>query len=382
LPEFGENLAQVKEEPVEWLADQRMAAGKMHLTIGPGGVGKSTFVLTKAAGLTNGGQYPGGPKFNVFGNVAILAAEDDKADTIKPRFVAAGGDPNRVFVLRTRITKTDKQGRTVILPAAFQDLDYWRRFFDLWQCLLLIADPIQAFMGRSVRDKSNVEVRSILEPFVEFLRERKIAFEAITHTPKVIQSDNAAYAAIDSVAYPNIARIVHVHWADPKDPDHYLVTNPKPFNGQQQPTIRYRIERHEYAADGKSIVTSRVICDDTPADVHPSAVIIKGTRAPRAGIDSEEAAKWLKTRLANGPVSSLVCAAEGDQEFGKDFPPEDDEIGRLTRVKWWRETILKKRLNGSTRKYGGYPGTWCFTLPSHGPPDDASSAWSDTRVRE
>jgi hypothetical protein len=372
----------VKEEPVDWLADWRMAAGKMHLTIGPGGVGKSTFVVTKAAGLTNGGQYPGGPRFNVSGNVAILAAEDDKADTIKPRFVAAGGDPSRIFVLRTRITTRDQQGRTVILPAVFQDLDYWKRFFDLWQLLLLIADPIQAFMGRSVKDKGNADVRAVLEPFIELLRDWKIAFEAITHTPKKIESDNAAYAAIDSVAYPNIARIVHVHWTDPEDSDHYVVTNPKPFNGRQQPTIGYRIEPYEYMADGRGIATSRIVCDDHPVDVHPSAVIVKGTRAPRTGIDPEEAAKWLRTRLADGPVSSMVCALEGDQAFGKEFPPEDNEIGRMGRVKWWRENVLKKRLNGNVRKLGEYPGIWCFTLPSPESTDGTPSPWSGTRVRE
>jgi hypothetical protein len=167
-------MASVKEEPVDRLAQYRIAVGTMHLTIGPAGVGKSTFILTKAAALTRGGDYPGGPKFARSGNLAILAAEDGRADTTKPRFVAAGGDPNLAFFLKTRIVTKDQTGRTVILPAVFQDLDYWARFFDLWKRLLLIADPIQAFMGRGVKDRRNTEVQAVLEPFVELLREKGI----------------------------------------------------------------------------------------------------------------------------------------------------------------------------------------------------------------
>jgi hypothetical protein len=364
LGDFGETLADVREKPVHWLADHRLAKGKMHLTIGPGGVGKSQYVLAVAAAFTNQGQYPGGPQFNTSGKVAILAAEDGLVDTIKPRFIAAGGDPTKMFYQRTTVTTKDAQGRTVIKLALFEDLEYWNRFFDLWDPTLVSADPIQAFMGRSVRDKDNAVVRAILEPFVELLQVRGIAFIAVTHTPKKIVSDNAAYAAIDSVAYPNIARVVHVHWADPEDPDHYLITNPKLFNGRQQPTIGYKIEEHRYAVDGEDIVTSRIVCDAQPVDIHPGAVIVKGTRTPRAGIDPGKAAEWLKTRLRDGPASSLVCAIEGDQKFGKEFPggtTDDDRIKRLGRIKWWRETILKERLGGSVRKQG-FQGTWYFTL--------------------
>jgi hypothetical protein len=366
LADFSVCLKDVKEEPVEWLAGQRLAVGKMHLTIGPGGVGKSTYVITKAAALTNGGTYPGGPKFIRAGKVAVLAAEDSAADTIKPRFVAAGGNPALLFVNRTRVTTKDKDGRTVILHAVFQNLDYWNRFFDAWNPAYLIADPIQAYMGRGVNDNRNAEVRDILEPFVELVRERGVAFEGITHTPKKIESRNAAELAINSVAYPNLSRVIHVHWTDPDNPEHYLVTNPKNWQGKKQPPIGYTISSHEYLVDGQVIRTSRLECDKDQPDVDERDLLNGHGRAPgrKSEIDLQEAAEWLRKRLQGGPASSLAVAAQGDAHFGKtapDLSQKDATVKMMSRVKWWRERILKTALGGYVKKCGFNSG-WFFCL--------------------
>jgi hypothetical protein len=377
LADFGQLLSAVREEPIEWLAVLRMANGKMHLNVGPGGVGKSTFVLAKAAALTTGGQYPGGPRFSIQGKLAVLAAEDAAADTIKPRFVAAGGDSGRFFMLRTRVTTKDSQGRTVIRAAAFGDLDYWRRFFDLWKPSLLIADPIQAFMGRGVNDSKNNEVRDTLEPFIEVIREYRVAFEAITHTPKKIDSRNAAEMAINSVAYPNLSRVVHVHWADPDDPDHYIVTNPKMWQGRSQPPIGYRIEGHRYVADGRTIDTSRIVLDAEPPDVTDHELLGRQgrrSRGPKPEIDLGLAAEWLRKRLQLGPASSLGCAIEGDRNFGLEMDlGEGDEVRvkRMARIKWWRVRVLKTKLGGAAKKLG-YQGAWFFMLPGGAWPPPAA----------
>ncbi len=267
LSDFGDILSDVKEEAIEWIVEQRLARSKIHLTIGPGGVGKSTYVIAKAAGFTNRTIYPGGLPFVRSGKVAVLAAEDGKADTIKPRFVAAGGDPSKIFVLKTKVVTKDEHGRTVILYAVFKDHDYWNRFFDLWAAEYLLADPVQAFLGRGVNDSRNAEVRDILEPFAELLRERGVALEAVTHTPKKIESPHAAEMAIGSVAYPNISRIVHVHWVDSGDEGHYFVTQPKNSLGPCQQILGYRIEPHEYEVDGLILATSKIIADVKAPDI-------------------------------------------------------------------------------------------------------------------
>lgn len=85
----------------------------------------------------------------------------------------------------------------------------------------------------------------------------------------------------------------------------------------------------------------------------------------------DRATEWLRQRLADGPVGSVLCAREGDKAMGRPWPAPDsshtqDEVQRrvLGRVKWWRETILKKRLEGETAR-AGYNGPYFFRLPDH-----------------
>ena len=306
LSDFGVILSEVQELPVKWLADQRLAAGKIHLTIGPGGVGKSTCVLAKLAAVTVGGTYPGGAGLSKSGKVAILAVEDGKADTIKPRFVAAGGDPGKVLILKTRITKKDKEGRDVILYAVFKDLDYWRKLFDVWNPIGLGADPIQAFMGRGVNDSRNSEVRDILEPFAELLDERGVFLEAITHTPKKIESANAAEMAISSVAYPNISRIVHVHWNDPDLDNHYLITQAKNSLGKKQSVIGYTIQEHRYEIAGQIFLPGKIVPDEKTPEITERELLQRNGRAgERAGkvlARGEKAIAWLEERFREMPL--------------------------------------------------------------------------------
>jgi hypothetical protein len=369
LDSYGPLLSDTRCEDTEWIVENRLAVGKMHLRIGPGGVGKSTVAYTIAAGLTVGGSYLGIAPFKRSGRVAVLAAEDGTADAIKPRLVAAGGDPTQVRVLRTEAVTEDKTRRKVVIPAVFSDLNYWKRFFELWQPTLLIIDPIQAVLGPGVNDHRNSDVRAVLNPFVQLIRDYGVAFEGITHTPKQIQSRNPAEAAISSVAYPNLSRVVHVHWRDPEDSVHILVTNPKNSHGPLQPTIGYRVEGTSCFADDRTFNTARIVIDATAPDYAPGEVISPDTRKPvdhrKCGIDTTEAAGWLRERLKDGPISSLFCAVEGDRHFGLPVIEGKDEgsrIRRQGRVKWWRERVLKQELRGSAKKHG-FQGAWFFRLP-------------------
>ena len=59
------------------------------MIVGDPGMGKSQLAISIAATVTTGGTFPDGEKCEP-GNVVMLSAEDDAADTIKPRLEAAG----------------------------------------------------------------------------------------------------------------------------------------------------------------------------------------------------------------------------------------------------------------------------------------------------
>jgi len=65
---------------------------------GDPGLGKTTLWCDLGARITTGGPMPDGAQCPT-GSVVWLTAEDDLADTLRPRHERAGADLTRVFVL-------------------------------------------------------------------------------------------------------------------------------------------------------------------------------------------------------------------------------------------------------------------------------------------
>ena len=85
-------LSDIPAEKLSWLWPGRIPLGKLTLLAGDPGLGKSFITLDIAARVTRGPigrmvQSTGQP-----GSVIVLSAEDDAADTIRPRLEAAGAD--------------------------------------------------------------------------------------------------------------------------------------------------------------------------------------------------------------------------------------------------------------------------------------------------
>ena len=92
IPEggWGVLLSEVAPERVEWLWQGRIPLGKITLIDGDPGPGKSAAATDLAARVSVGKPWPDGMDCGA-GGVVILSAEDGLADTIRPRFDAAGG---------------------------------------------------------------------------------------------------------------------------------------------------------------------------------------------------------------------------------------------------------------------------------------------------
>ena len=126
------SAAAIKPEGVNWLWSGWLALGKLHVIAGAPGAGKTTIAMSLVASVRRGGLWPDGSRCPAQGRVVIWSGEDDPADTLIPRLIAAGADLSRVSftpLLRTSIPfhrsriikrsgRARKSGRTRPAPAS------------------------------------------------------------------------------------------------------------------------------------------------------------------------------------------------------------------------------------------------------------------------
>ena len=193
--------ADITPEPIRWLWDGWLAKGKLHIFAGQAGTGKTTIAIALAATITIGSRFPDGSQSPI-GSVLIWSGEDNAADTLVPRLMAAGADLRKVhfvgdttanYELRSFDPATDMQP-LMIKAASIPDLS------------LLIIDPIvNAVAGDSHK---NGEVRRALQPVVEFGEKLNCAVLGITHFSKGGQGKDPLERVTGSLAFGALARIV------------------------------------------------------------------------------------------------------------------------------------------------------------------------------
>jgi hypothetical protein len=209
-------LRDVEPKPVAWLWPGRIPLGKLTLLVGDPGLGKSLVSLDLAARVTTGTPWPDAPgQRQDAGDVLILSAEDDLADTIRPRLDAAGADPARVVALQAVKDETDDGG---ICKRAFnltRDVGQLAQATEVHPGIrLVIIDPISAYMG-DVDSHHNAEVRAALSPLADFAQQHRVAVLAISHLRK--SGGRAIYRTMGSLAFAAAARTVLGVGVDPQD---------------------------------------------------------------------------------------------------------------------------------------------------------------------
>jgi len=190
-------------EPVSWLWQDWLAKGKLHILAGAPGQGKTTLALTLGAIVTSGGKWPDGwPCYS--GNILIWSGEDDAADTLLPRLLAAGADKNKCYF----ITGTRVNGEISSFDPSRDLLDLELEANRVGGISLIIIDPIvSAVTGDSYK---NTEVRRDLQPVVDLGSRLNAAVLGISHFSKGGAGSDPAMRVVGSVAFTAVARIVLV----------------------------------------------------------------------------------------------------------------------------------------------------------------------------
>jgi hypothetical protein len=309
-----------KFENTEFLWPRRFVKNKLNLIAGEGGDGKTTVAAMVGATVMMGGKFPDGTPAGAPGLVLMMSAEDGVGDTLRPRFVAAGADPlsDRLKFLEPRVVipKTDKRP-ALVHPVNLQNVPYWRALFRRLRPVLFIIDPLPAFMGRGINDHRNADVQQVLDAFAKVALEFGVCVIAITHLGKSVQP-KVIHKVLGSVAYTNVARVVHVTVRDPDDPMIRYLERPKCNCDTPVDALAYKLVPHEFTWDGVAYKTTRAEFEAEPVAIDLEAMANPKSDQPRRGPDPKKeikVAEFLHDFLNGRPgwtERSAVYTAAGD----------------------------------------------------------------------
>jgi hypothetical protein len=240
--------SQIQPEAIRWLWPQRIALGKTSLLAGPPGLGKSQVTIYLAAITSKGGTWPTGEACAA-GDVLIFSAEDDPADTIRPRLEACGANLDRIHIVEA---VTHNQGeRTFNLKRDLGALA--AKLKTTPDAKLVIIDPISSYLG-GVDSHNNVDVRAVLAPLAKLAADHGVAVVCVTHLNKGT-SDDPLTRVIGSTAFGAAVRTAFLTTPDKANPDRRLFLPIKSNISRNCDGLAFRVEAHVLPS---SIATSRV----------------------------------------------------------------------------------------------------------------------------
>jgi putative DNA primase/helicase len=194
------SAAEYTPEPIDWLWRDWLAKGKLHLLAGAPGTGKTTIGIALAAAITSGGKWPDGTPVDA-GDVLIWSGEDGISDTLLPRFLAAGGNKDRLHFVAGR----DEHGEARPFDPSTDMPKLYGAAKSLSAIKLLLLDPVVAAVAAD--SHKNTEVRRGLQPVVDLAERLQCAVLGITHLSKNTSGREPLERIAGSIAFGAVARV-------------------------------------------------------------------------------------------------------------------------------------------------------------------------------
>ena len=292
-------LSEIEAKPISWLWPGRIARGKPTMIAGHPGLGKSQTTASLAAIVTTGGQWPVDRTTCEIGNVIILSAEDDPADTIRPRLEAAGADITRVHIIKSVFDNYDSAGdevhRSFNLKIDTRRLE--EAIAETGDVALVVIDPVSAYLGNG-DSHNNSEMRGLLAPLSEMASRQNVAIVLVSHLNKGGVATEALMRVTGSLAFVAAARAAFIVAKDPQDEARRLFIPAKNNIAQDIGGLAFRIEG---CSIGNGIETSRVMWEAAPVNVTADE-ILRQPADPEERDARDDAKAFLIDLLANGSV--------------------------------------------------------------------------------
>lgn len=281
----------LRMEATKWLWADRLPLGAVSLLVGREGVGKSTLAMDIAARLSVG-KLEGHPDP---AGTLVVSFEDDAARTLLPRFLAAGGDPRRLWFLSMLTLPKDVRR----LDAVVGELGV----------RLLIMDPLSAALGSGgVDTHRDADVRAVLAHLQDLAQRRKAGILCLAHWNKGMSSEPLD-RVLGSRAFTAASRSV---LALGKTEDGLVLAQLKSNLAEEAGSLALRITSSDVDdGNGGRIPTSRIEWLG-PSDVG-ARELLRGPSHER-GEKRGAAEEWLESYLKDGPMpaSEVEAAAKAE----------------------------------------------------------------------
>jgi putative DNA primase/helicase len=331
-------VADVAAAPVTWAWQQRIPFGKLTVIDGDPGLGKTAVLLDLVARWTRGESLPGEDRGRPRFSVVLLAAEDDVAETLRPRLEVVHADLGRVFVVRG-------------LPTFPHDLPRLLATVRATEARAVILDPGLAFLDANLDAHADAEARRMVAGLAQVASEAHAAAVFVRHLNKT-QGGNALYRGGGSIAIIATARSALLVAPDPQNAGRRILASSKSNLGARPASLLFRI-----VADGP----------EAPAHVQwegETTVSAGDALAAQAGrgevaTKKAQAAALLLSLLSEGPrPSAEIAAAIRAAGIDTSARPLDSRSVRGAK----RQLRIASVRNGLTE--------WLWSLPAILPPDE------------
>ncbi len=286
-------LSEIQAEKVPWVWAGYIPRGMPTLIVGEPGTNKSTMLIDYAAKVTTGRLFPGEVGKLREPEVAIyLSAEDSAAYTIKPRFLAAGGDPSRLFVLNVNADGFNLEKGIPQLEAAIRDVDAKH----------LLVDPVNAFLPTTDSWKDTA-IRSALRPLRDLAERMNIPVISIMHLNK--KTEQSGLNRINgSVAYGAMARAVYLIAKDPDDESLRQFHCLKPSVMKKPAALRFSLTPTEVTDNGGEPINTVALTWDIQTPITTTTEeLLRPLRKGKKGV--EDGTELVARLMVDGPMLAV-----------------------------------------------------------------------------
>lgn len=335
-------FASVKPEKVEWLSPGRLAVGKITVIDGDPRLGKSLITVDWASRITRGvallGERGWADEEQIRDprGVVFISGEDGLADTIVPRFLAAGGNGRKAM----RLEMTDEAGNDF---SPDLDVHLWaiEQQIEAMNAALLVIDPLMAHVGATTNANRDQDIRRVLSPLASMAERTRCAVLVLRHLNKAVGM-SSLYRGGGSIGIIGAARVGLLAGKDQRDEtgQRRLLAVQKCNIGPEGLTLAYRV------ASVEGTDTARI---EWLGETDARAGDIVGEEKDRGEREEmSESQIWLHDFLIDGPRSAVEVYREG----GK--------AGFAQRTLKW----AKAEIGAKASKTGfGKNGEWSWRLP-------------------
>ena len=246
-----EYFSSVTQRKVEWLWYPYIPYGKLTILQGDPGEGKSTFILNIAALLTRGKDMPDGFHVHEPQCVVYQTAEDNIADTVKPRLLSAGANCDMIAY----IVDDDS-------PLTLEDSRI-EKIIEQTGARLFILDPLQGYLVQDSDMVNAGRMRSQLKRLADIASKHKCAVVIVGHMNKASGEKNL-YRGLGSIDIAAIARSVLMISRDKENPSLRYMFPVKSSLAPEGPAIAFTFnERLGFCWLGKRDVDKKALIRDS-----------------------------------------------------------------------------------------------------------------------